>query len=125
VGVEVGIYPALVGYLNAFFVLGVIVAVMYVFARFAAREKEKVEPQTEETPKAEEGTPKRVEEEISAEEIAAAVAAVVHHVSAMQRPKIGIEAPKHLYSAWFTSWLTEITQPFDYNPYLAAKRGRQ
>jgi len=121
-GVEVGIYPALVGYLNAFLVLGIIVAVMYVFARFAAREKEKVELRTEEAPKAEEGMSKRVEEEISAEEVAAAVAAVMHHVSAMRRPKIGIEAPKYLYSAWFTSWLTEVTQPFDYNPYLAAKR---
>jgi len=125
VGVEVGIYPALVGYLNAFLVLGIIVAVMYVFARFAAREKEKMEPRAEEVPKAEEGVSKRVEEEISAEEIAAAVAAVVHHVSAMRRQRIGIEVPRHLYSAWFTSWLTEITQPFDYNPYLAAKRREQ
>jgi len=125
VGVEVGIYPALVGYLNAFLVLGIIVAVMYVFARFATRERGKVEPRTEETPKVEESASKRVEEEISVEEIAAVVAAVVHHVSAMKRPKIRIGAPRHLYSAWFANWLAEITQPFDYNPYLAAKHREQ
>jgi len=64
---------------------------------------------------------KREKEVLTTQEVAAAVAAVKHHVKSTLRRITGPQEPLRPASYWVLNWLSEVTQTLDYNPYLRVK----
>ncbi|MEM0014624.1 MAG: hypothetical protein QXS42_05045 [Zestosphaera sp.] len=127
-----GLVPALLGLFNAFLIIGIIVCILYLYRRLVI---EKVRPSAVSVAEGKPGEePKKEELKIAEgpkevgtaphEEIAAAVAAVKHHVKlkSLAKPVATIAGPQSFTSAWLTSWLSEITQSWDYNPYAVRER---
>lgn len=115
-----GILPSALGLLNAFLVLSIIVLILYLYRRLVierrfkapapAQAREEGEPIAKEELK-EEKTP-------NTRELAAAVAAVKHHIKFTLGRGAGPSEALKITSYWVLSWLNEATQTLDHNPYL-------
>lgn len=128
-----GLVPALIGLFNAFLIIGIIVSVLYLYRRLVVEKAEApvagvAGAMLEEEPKKEK--PEVVEEPretsaVSHEEVAVAVAAVRHHIrlTSLARPTAAAAGSQAFVSAWLSSWLGEVTQSWDYNPYILERRG--
>lgn len=115
-----GLLPAAVGLLNAFLILAIVVAVLYLY-RWLVEKKAKAQapPKTREELTTTEKP--RVEENLTIQEVAAAVAAVKHHIKSTLGG--GTRLPETLKppSLWVLSWLNEATQTLDHNPYISLR----
>lgn len=124
--------PALLGLFNAFLIMGIIVGILYLYWKLVIEKAKTLTAGTagerlEEEPRKEES--KVVKESggisiASHEEIAAAVAAVRHHIrlTTLAKPTVVVTGSQAFVSAWLSSWLSEVTQSWDYNPYIVEKR---
>lgn len=126
-GLFEALLPALLGLFNAFMVMGIIVGILYLYRRFAIeRAKPRVEEPMEEAPKEVVVKPKEaVVTGPPDEEVAAAVAAVRHHMRVTTLARSIVTKAQPLASAWLANWLGEVTQYWDYNPYVTERRSQR
>ena len=118
-------FPSLIGLLNAFLVLGIVVVIIYLYKWLVVEKRLKTPAPTQASETGGElaTAEKQGREVLTTQEVAAAVAAVKHHVkSALGRITGSYEAPRPA-SYWVLSWLSEVTQTLDYNPYLRVRTG--
>jgi len=122
--VSEGVLPALLGLLNAFLILAIVVAILYFYRWLVIERKTKTH---EPTPAPETGEKQvneekpRLKETITTHEVAAAVAAVKHHVKSKLGPGTGLPETFKPSSPWVLNWLNEVTQTLDHNPYTNLK----
>ncbi|MEM0025727.1 MAG: hypothetical protein QXV93_05330 [Zestosphaera sp.] len=64
-------------------------------------------------------------EALTTQEVAAAVAAVKHHIKSMLGRSTGLPEVLKPSSLWVLNWLNEVTQTLDYNPYVNLRTREQ
>ncbi len=126
-GLSEALLPALLGLLNAFMIMGIIIGILYLYRRFAIeRAGPHVEESMEEASKEVVIKPKEiVARSPPDEEVAAAVAAVKHHMRVTTLTKSAVTKAQPPASAWLANWLGEVMQYWDYNPYVTERRASQ
>lgn len=122
--VSEGLLPALLGLLNAFLVLAIVVTILYLYRWLVIERRAKTRasvpaPETREKQVTEEKP--RLKETLTTHEVAAAVAAVKHHIKSKLSHGAGPPETPKPSSLWVLSWLNEATQTLDHNPYTNLK----
>ncbi len=123
-GIGVGVYPALVGLVYTFLVMGIIILTVYLYNKYVLNRKQTLPS----TPRGEEVSPQTtsstLKNQYPPEEVVVAAAVVKHHIalkaSRSLKPLTHVYQPLH-QSAWVINWIKEATQTFEYNPYVKTK----
>lgn len=125
-----GLLPAILGLLNAFLILALVVAVLYLYRWLVIEKRAKapkpaLTPETEEVLATEEKSKEK--EALTTQEVAAAVAAVKHHIRSTLGRGAGLPEVLRPSSTWVLNWLSEATRTLDHNPYinLKSREGRE
>ncbi|MEO3994038.1 MAG: OadG family protein [Desulfurococcaceae archaeon TW002] len=114
-----GLLPAILGLLNAFLILTIVVVILYLYKWLVVKKRTRIPtptPEIEEKLVIEE-KPKE-KETLTTQEVAAAVAAVKHHIKSTLRRGVGFSEAFKPSSLWVLNWLSEATQTLDHNPYM-------
>lgn len=116
-----GLLPATLGLLNAFLILAIVVVILYLYRWLVIdkRAKTRAPAPTPETEKVSVTEEKPIEKEaLTTQEVAAAVAAVKHHIKSTLGRGAGFSEVLRPSSTWVLNWLNEATQTLDHNPYI-------
>lgn len=116
-----GLLPAILGLLNAFLILAIVIVILYLYRLLVIERRARV-PKPTPAPEIEEKLvteekPKE-KEALTTQEVAAAVAAVKHHIKSTSWRGAGFPEALKPSSLWVLNWLSEVTQTLDHNPYM-------
>ncbi len=118
-------FPSAAGLLNAFLILAIVVIILYLYKWLVVEGRLKTHKPTQ-TPEIREElvtAGKHEKEALTTQEVAAAVAAVKHHVKSTLGRITGYPETLRPASYWVLNWLSEVTQTLEYNPYIRVKTG--